>query len=115
MKINSKQFTKNLFRLQRFVHFVLKSGWKLLNLMTDFYNLFDNSFKILLLSFVILLSLMWLFLPFAIYGLRNRLDKIVSLLEDFSSMTRENKKKDNTPKNHQSPIFSKEKHPEDTK
>ena len=83
--------------------------------MTDFFNFFNNPFKILLLSFVILLSLMWFFLPFAIYGLRNRLDKIISILESISSSVLETKKKDYSPENHQSPIFSKEKHPEDTK
>ena len=59
--------------------------------MTDFSNFFDNPFKILFLYFVILLFLMWLFLPFAIYGLRNRLERIVCLLEEISLKISEKK------------------------
>ena len=59
--------------------------------MTDFSNFFDNPFKILFLSFVILLFLMWLFLPFDIYGLRNRLERVVCLLEEISLKISEKK------------------------
>tara|TARA_Y100000814_G_scaffold250321_1_gene196879 strand:+ start:41 stop:292 length:252 start_codon:yes stop_codon:yes gene_type:complete len=59
--------------------------------MTDFPDLFNNPLVILFLSFVILLSFMWLFLPFAIYGLRNKLDRIINLLEDISFIITEKK------------------------
>ena len=59
--------------------------------MTDFPDLFNNPLVILLLSFVILLSFMWLFLPFAIYGLRNKLDRIINLLEDITFIITEKK------------------------
>ena len=59
--------------------------------MADFPDLFNNPLVILFLSFVILLSFMWLFLPFAIYGLRNKLDRIINLLEDISFIITEKK------------------------
>ena len=34
---------------------------------------------------------MWLFLPFAIYGLRNKLDRIINLLEDITFIITEKK------------------------
>jgi len=59
--------------------------------MADFPDLFNNPLVILFLSFVILLSFMWLFLPFAIYGLRNKLDRIINLLEDITFIITEKK------------------------
>ncbi len=82
--------------------------------MTDFYNLFDNPFIILFLSFVILLSFMWFFLPFAIYGLRNKLDRILCLLEDISLEIQEQRKNNSTVGNHKFSSISKENRSEDT-
>jgi len=59
--------------------------------MADFPDLFNNPLVILFLSFVILLSFMWLFLPFAIYGLRNKLDRIINLLEGITFIITEKK------------------------
>ena len=59
--------------------------------MADFPDLFNSPLVILFLSFVILLSFMWLFLPFAIYGLRNKLDRIINLLEDITFIITEKK------------------------
>lgn len=82
--------------------------------MSDFYDLFDNPFKILFLSFLVLLSFMWLFLPFAIYGLRNKLDRILCLLENISLEIQEHKKNNSTVENHEFSSISKENRPEDT-
>ena len=82
--------------------------------MTDFYDLFNNPFSILFLSFLILLSFMWLFLPFAIYGLRKKLDRILCLLENISLEIKEHRKNNSTVENHKFSSISKENQPEDT-
>mgnify|MGYP006146889747 CR=1 FL=1 len=82
--------------------------------MSDFYDLFNNPFKILFLSFFILLSFMWLFLPFAIYGLRDKLDRILGLLENISLEIQERRKKDSTVENHEFSSISKENRSEDS-
>jgi len=50
---------------------------------------------------------MWLFLPFAVYGLRNKLDRIILLLEEIS----QNKNSKNIHENDESSAMCKENQP----
>jgi len=52
---------------------------------------------------------MWLFLPFAIYGLRNRLERIVCLLEEISLEISEKKDDKTLSENDVSSSISREK------
>tara|TARA_Y100000590_G_C15222495_1_gene826784 strand:- start:406 stop:645 length:240 start_codon:yes stop_codon:yes gene_type:complete len=75
--------------------------------MEEFSDFLTSPLAILFLSFVILLSFMWLFLPFAVYGLRNKLDRIILLLEEIS----QNKNSKNLHENDESSAICKENQP----
>ena len=54
-------------------------------------EIFTGVLGFILFSFLFLLAILWFFLPFAIFGMKDRLDKIINLLKSLNEKLPEKK------------------------